>query len=331
MKEQISFRTGEKHWKLAPVLVIAAGICWGIIGLFSYGLKDAGLSALQIAALRCLTAGLCLGGFLLLTDRRLLRVHPRDLWMFVGTGVVSFALFNVCYFLCMQQSTLAVSCTLLYTGPCFVIILSCILFQERFTSGKGVSILLSVLGCALVTGLFSQSGGCSGTALVIGLCSGFGYALYSIFGRLALAKYHELTVVTYTFLFAALALLPFCHLPRMLGTIMTNRTALGNTLLLGLVSTLMPFLLYTKGLHHMETGKASILTFVELMVATVLSSLVFREAFRWNHALGMAVILAALVILNLPVRQSTSRRATHTIYYLFRSRFFTALRPAANK
>lgn len=197
MKEQISFRTGEKHWKLAPVLVIAAGICWGIIGLFSYGLKDAGLSALQIAALRCLTAGLCLGGFLLLTDCRLLRVHPRDFWMFVGTGVVSFALFN--------------------------------------------------------------------------------------------------------------------------------------TLLLGLVSTLMPFLLYTKGLHHMETGKASILTFVEPMVATVLSSLVFREAFRWNHALGMTVILAALVILNLPARQSTSRRATHTIYYLFCSRYFTALRPAANK
>ena len=110
MKEQISFRTGEKRWKLAPVLVIAAGICWGVIGLFSYGLKDAGLSALQIAALRCLTAGLCLGGFLLLTVRRLLLVHPRDLWMFVGTGVVSF-LFQIfyCAATCGKQMTGGVS------------------------------------------------------------------------------------------------------------------------------------------------------------------------------------------------------------------------------
>ena len=50
----------------------------------------------------------------------------------------------------------------------------------------------------------------------------------------------------------------------------------------------------------METGKASILTFVEPMVAMLLSSLVFREAFTWTYALGMAAILAALVILNLP-------------------------------
>lgn len=306
MKEAIAPRGKEVQWKAAPALVVAAGVCWGIIGLFSYALKDAGLSAMQIAALRCLAAGVTLGGVLLIRDPGKLRVRLRDLWMFMGTGVISFALFNVCYFLCMQQSTLAVSVTLLYTGPCFVMILSCILFHERFTAGKGTAILLSVLGCALVTGLFSQ-GGCTGTALLIGLCSGFGYALYSIFGQVALAKYHELTVVTYTFLFASLALMPFVHLPQMLTVVLTHRAVLGNTLLLGLVSTLTPFLLYTKGLRHMETGKASMLTFVEPVVATLLSCLVFREAFHWNHALGIAAILAAMIILNLPSPTKSAR------------------------
>ena len=113
MKEAIAPRGKEVQQRAAPAFVIAAGICWGIIGLFSYALKDAGLSAVQIAALRCLVAGVTLGGFLLVRDPIKLRVRLRDLWMFVGTGVISFALFNVCYFLCMQQSTLAVSCTLL--------------------------------------------------------------------------------------------------------------------------------------------------------------------------------------------------------------------------
>ena len=307
MKEAIVPRGKEVQQRAAPAFVIAAGICWGIIGLFSYALKDAGLSAVQIASLRCLLAGLALGGFLLIRDPVKLRVRLCDLWIFVGSGVVSFALSNVCYFLCMQQSTLAVSCTLMYTGPCFVMILSCILFHERFTLGKGAAILLSVSGCALVTGLFSQ-GGCTGTALLIGLCSGFGYALYSIFGRVALAKYHELTVVTYTFLFASLALLPFVHFPQMMTALLAHRAVLGNALLLGLVSTLTPFLLYTKGLQRMETGKASILTFVEPMVAMLLSSLVFREAFTWTHALGMAAILVALVILNLPSPSGTAWR-----------------------
>lgn len=299
MKKTVISHGKDVQQKAAPAFVIAAGVCWGIIGLFSYALKDAGLSAVQIASLRCLVAGLTLGGFLLIRDPGKLYVRLCDLWIFVGSGVVSFALSNVCYFLCMQQSTLAVSCTLMYTGPCFVMILSCILFHERFTLGKGAAILLSVIGCAMVTGLFSQ-GGCTGTALLIGLCSGFGYALYSIFGRVALAKYHELTVVTYTFLFASLALLPFARFPQMVTALLAHRAVLGNALLLGLVSTLTPFLLYTKGLQRMETGKASILTFVELMVAMLLSSLVFREAFTRTHALGMAAILAALVILNLP-------------------------------
>ena len=291
----------------APAFVIAAGVCWGIIGLFSYALRDAGLSAVQIASLRCLVAGLTLGGFLLIRDPGKLRVRLCDLWIFVGSGVVSFALSNVCYFLCMQQSTLAVSCTLMYTGPCFVMILSCILFHECFTLGKGAAILLSVTGCAMVTGLFSQ-GGCTGTALLVGLCSGFGYALYSIFGRVTLAKYHELTVVTYTFLFASLALLPFVHFPQMMSALLAHRAVLGNALLLGLISTLSPFLLYTKGLQSMETGKASILTFVEPMVAMLLSSLVFQETFTWTHALGIAAILAALVILNLPNSAGIARR-----------------------
>ena len=113
------------------------------------------------------------------------------------------------------------------------------------------------------------------------MCSGFGYALYSIFGRVALAKYHELTVVTYTFLFASLALLPFVHFPQMMTALLARRAVLGSTLLQIWVSTLTPFLLYTKGLQRMETGKASILTFVEPMVAMLLSSL---EA--WRSSVG---------------------------------------------
>ena len=77
------------------IFVLAAGTCWGIIGLFSHSLAAAGFTALESAALRCMVAGLAILTALLIKDRSLLKVRPRDLWMFAGTGILSFALFNV--------------------------------------------------------------------------------------------------------------------------------------------------------------------------------------------------------------------------------------------
>ena len=50
MKKAIVSCGKEAQQRAAPAFVIAAGVCWGIIGLFSYALRDAGLSAVQIAS-----------------------------------------------------------------------------------------------------------------------------------------------------------------------------------------------------------------------------------------------------------------------------------------
>ena len=126
-----------KRWNLlAPFCVLAAGCLWGIIGLFSNTLRSMGLDPVQITELRSLIAAAGLLIIILCKDRSLFRIHLRDLWMFLGTGIASIAFFNICYFLCITLSTLSIACTLLYTGPCFVMILSCLIFREKFTPKK---------------------------------------------------------------------------------------------------------------------------------------------------------------------------------------------------
>ncbi|MBU5440102.1 DMT family transporter [Tissierella sp. MSJ-40] len=105
-------------------MIVCAGTLWGIIGLFSRSLSEAGLNALQIAGARCLVTAIILFFFLLLTNRKYLKIKLRDSWIFIGTGVFSIALFNVFYFICISKSTLAIASILLYTSPCFIIILS---------------------------------------------------------------------------------------------------------------------------------------------------------------------------------------------------------------
>ena len=82
---------------LPSAAVLSAGILWGIINLFVKTLSAAGFSALQISTVRMFVSAAASFAALLLFDRKALRVRIADLWMFVGTGIVSVELFNVCF------------------------------------------------------------------------------------------------------------------------------------------------------------------------------------------------------------------------------------------
>lgn len=316
--EKTNTSSKTKKWSvLAPLCVISAGILWGIIGVFSNYLADAGFSSIQITFLRCLITAVFLIIFLLIFNRRFLKINIRDICMFIGTGVFSIAFFNISYFTCISHSTLSVACTLLYTGPCFVMIISCIIFKEKFTLKKGISLAGAIAGCAFITGLIGSShdAGITPFAFATGLCAGLGYGLYSIFGSIALKKYPPLTVTTYTFSIAAAALLPLCNIHDILklssAGISPSVTVLF-ILMLGIISTLLPFALYTKGLSHMETSRASMLTFIEPLCAALISIFVFREPFGINHAIGMAAIIGAVSILNINFRWRKKDAISHT-------------------
>lgn len=74
-------------------------------------------------------------------------------------------------------------------------------------------------------------------------------------------------------------------------------------MLLGLVCTLLPFLLYTRGLSRMDSGKASVLAFAEPLTATLMGVVAFGEVpdgFGW---LGVILLFGALVLLQMPQKQ----------------------------
>ena len=292
--------TKLKH-RMAPLLVCLAGICWGVIGLFSRRLSSLGLNSLQITASRCLVTAVCLLLYLLIADRSKLRIRLRDLWMFLGTGLCSIVFFNVCYFLTIQQVTLSVASVLLYTAPCFVILFSRLLFREPLSLQKAAALVLALAGCILTAGISGFGDGqIGGMSILTGLGSGLGYALYSIFGRFALRRYSPVTVTTYTFLIAAVGILPFCEPSAMTETIAAGGwSGLANVLLLGILCTLLPFALYTKGLQNMDTGKASVIAFVEPMVATLVGIFLFREPMTLQNIGGILLMFCSILLLNL--------------------------------
>ena len=130
--------------------VLCAGVAWGVISLFVRALSAAGLRPLQISLIRMVTSTVCFFPLMALRDPAKLRIRLRDLWMFVGTGIVSVVLFNSLYFYTTVQSQASVAVVLLYTSPAFVLLLSALIFKEKITRLKLLCLGMTVLGCALV-------------------------------------------------------------------------------------------------------------------------------------------------------------------------------------
>ncbi len=280
----------------AAASILAAAALWGIIGFWNRGLMAGGVSPTGIVLVRNFGGMLLLAAVFAVKDRSVFRVKREHLKYFFGTGVVSVMLFTCCYFTCQKLCSLAVASVLLYTAPSFVVLLSALLWKEPVTKKKLLALGLTLVGCALVCGVFSGGLTVTVSGILLGLGAGFFYALYSIFGRYALAHYSPMTVTVWTFFFAGPASLVLLR-PSDLAA-MTARPSLWLTALaLVAVSTVSPYLLYTRGLARVESGKASILASIEPVVAALAGTLVFGEPMSLVTVLGILLVLAGVYIL----------------------------------
>ena len=269
------------------------------MGILVKTMNKGGFTSFEVAAFRSFVTGILMLAGMALFNRPALKIRRKDLWCFVGTGIVSVSFFNVCYFSCMGFTTLSTAAILLYTAPSIVMVLSFFLFKEKFTAKKILAVVMAFAGCVLV------SGGLSGlqistAGLLTGLGAGLGYALYSIFGRYAIERgYNSFTITTYTFLFSSVGFLPILNWKQFAGTLSENAQMLPFTVFMTVVVTILPYLFYTKGLSGMENGMASILASVEPVMASVVGLLIYKEEISAVGLAGMALVLGSCVLVGL--------------------------------
>ncbi len=285
--------------RIAPFLVLLAGILWGMIGIFVRRLNVLGFGSMEIVTLRAITTTCLLFVFLFFYDRNKLKIKIRDVWCFLGTGIFSIVFFNYCYFKAITLTSLSIAAILLYTAPGIVILLSGVLFHERITRVKMLSLLATFFGCALVTGVFTDGGRLNVLGILLGLCSGLGYALYSVFSRFALERgYDSLTISFYTFLFAMVGTIPLCNTQDIIKICFGDFNILVFCFVFGLVSTVIPYIAYTMGLKEMENGRACIIASIEPVTATFLGIVAYQESVTMNEWIGALFVLGAIILNN---------------------------------
>jgi len=307
-------KAGKAKGIVAYLEVITAGVLWGCMGLFVRNLNSLGLATMGIVAIRCFITCILVGLYMLVFKRGLFKIKLKDIWCFLGTGFCSILFFNFCYFKAMTLTSLSIAAILLYTAPAFIMVMSFFLFKEKFNRFKVAALIMTFVGCVCVSGLVNSLLSGEGLALtptsfLLGLGAGFGYALYSIFGRYALERgYNSLTITFYTFLFASIGSIPFTNLPQ-LASVFTGSIK-GCLLCIGIsvFGTLIPYITYTAGLNGMDNGRASVVVSIEPAVATVVSFFVYHENPGVWGLVGIVLALGAVVIVNM---SATIKKAKH--------------------
>lgn len=297
--------------KIGSILVILAAVSWGFSGIFVRYFSAFGIGTMHETLFKVGFAGLVMMAYCLLFDRGALKIRWKDLWVFLCSGLVSMVFFTWAYFSTIEATSMSTAATLLYAAPAIVMLLSALLFKESLTRRKILACTAAFAGCALVSGFVGNTAPLPFRAFVTGLLSALGYALYSIFGKIAMQKgYRTNTITTYTFLFAILGSLVFLR-P---AVIRSAALASGSVpkfvlmaILMSVVVSLLPYMLYTKGLERVPAGKASIMASVEPVTATVIGAVAFHEIPDVFGFLGIALVLFAIVLLNLPARSHAVR------------------------
>ena len=301
------------------LLVLLAATLWGTLGtIYTLGTDRFQLTPLAIVFWRGGLAALALGLLGIgraLTGRGwgMFRVRRADLPIFLTFGLLGVTAFFLLYIYAVVLVGVAAAVVLLYTAPVFVALMAWRFLGEPFGIRKGVALLLTFFGCALVVRAYDPGLLVLNlVGIMCGLGSAFTYALYSILGKLSLKRGYPITTMSFfVYLIGASGLLLVALLRGGnnggLGQLFTMGTDVGAwslLLMLALLQTIGALYAYTAGLRYLEAGTASILATFEPVVATLLAAFVLRENLEWPQLVGGALILMSVVILQVRGRQN---------------------------
>ena len=274
----------------APALILCAAVLWGLLGILGKSAQAAGVGPLEVAFWRAV-----LGGGLFALHAAVTRAalpRGRDLWLTAGFGILGVSVFYGTYQLAVRAGGASLASVLLYTAPAFVALMGWAFLRERLGAREVVAVIGTLLGIALISLGGGQGVQVTPAALAFGLCAGFTYSLYYLYGKAFFGRYVPAALYAVALPVGALGLLPLTDFaPKPPGAWLS----LGA---IALFSTYLAYLAYSAGLRRLEATRASVIASLEPVVAALLAALLFAERLSPLALGGAALVVGAALLLS---------------------------------
>ncbi len=286
---------------MGPILLFSAAALWGLIGPLSKLIFAGGMLPLETAFWRGSFAGLA---FFI---HWLFNRHPLPCSLKQITAIVLFGLFGVAllegsFVYAVSYGGAALASVLLYSAPIWVNIAGVLFFKESIPLKQRLSLSLAFSGVLGIC-LWGGNADFSAPALVWGLLSGLSYASFYISGKVFFRHTHPVVVYMIAFPVASLAILSVILItsPSSVSETVSHLVSLKAetitaSLLMGLVCTYLPYLLYGAGLKLVETSRAAIMTMVEPVVSVAIAAVMWGELFSVQGYLFAALVIIGVAM-----------------------------------
>ena len=181
-----------------------------------------------------------------------------------------------------------------YMAPVFIILLSVPVFGEKITPRKGICAVVAVFGMVLVSDVLTT--GLHGTkGLLFGLIAAVLYAVIVIINRtLRDISAEDRTIMQ--FAASSLVMLPYVLLTENLAALEPTPRVLLLLLIVGVVHTGIAYVLYFGSIAHVSAQTAALLSYIDPIVAVLLSLTVLREPMSPTALFGAVLVIGAMIL-----------------------------------
>jgi drug/metabolite transporter (DMT)-like permease len=234
-----------------------------------------------------------------------LKINRSGLLLLAIYGFV-LSLFNTSWTISVAYNGAAVSTVMAYSSAAFTAIFGWKLFHERLDPPKFLAVLMSLIGCAFVSGAYAPAvWQLNPIGVITGICSGLAFAAYSLMGRYASQRQiNPLTTLVYSFGFAAFFLLIYNQFP-IAGTparpdflwLGSSWVGWGALILLAVVPTIGGYGLYNVSLTYLPASLANLIATLEPAFTAVQAYLFLGETMSLPQIIGSVVILVSVLFI----------------------------------
>lgn len=309
--DSTSSSPAERHPWRGYLYIAAAAAFWGASAtlgraLFTGRLLGGEVRELEpviLSQMRTTISFLVLMPLLLLRGgTRAVRLPRGEFVRCLVLGVLGLAGANYFYYLAIQKTNVATAIILQYSAPVWVLLYMVARGFQRASPRRVGAVAMAVVGSALAIGLVGEARlvlNTVGVAAALGAALSFSF--YNVYGHTLVARNDRFKVILYALLGSALFWLLF-NPPWVVWQAGYTQGQWLVLVIFAFASMLIPFSFYVSGLHHLDATRAIVTSCLEPVFAIALAAKFLEEGFGLIQALGMFIVLAATILIQLPDR-----------------------------
>lgn len=194
-----------------------------------------------------------------------------------------------------NYTTVAVSTLCYYMSPVIVILLSPVVLKEKMTWFSGICTLVAVIGMVMISGADFGRDGFSPLGIIYGLSAAALYASVVLMNS-RMKEIKPMTKTVVQLMAAAAVMAVYCLVRGEYGTVTADLRGWAFLAIVGIVHTSLTYFLYFRALGNIRASSAAIISYIDPVVATLLSCFVLKEDMTVLTVIGAVLILGSSLI-----------------------------------